>query len=437
MKLNLVSKKLKFAVVFASTLLVQGAYAITDANVDEAFFPYKNGFPTFPGLKPGMVINKGNVDQFKDILGPAQFKLIKDGWFEIPVGQTFDMPLPKAFIDATKQHADKVKLGATISDYVAGRPFPLQPVKSDARAGEKLAWNFKYGLNWGDNGISFPFYWRYINANTGAVERTIKFEFHFLNFKHRISNPPIPEITPNPSQLYRGTYVKVHDPIDLKNTQLLLQRYEDDGKLDDGYLYLGFQRRVRRLATGQVTDSFLGSDLMIEDFEGYNGRVSDYKWTYIETKNALMPYYKHSEMKLDPEFKDPDGYGYIGATGKGKCFPDVTWQLRKVYVLEGRPVNPGHPVSKRVIYLDAQIMTPSISTVYDRKGEIWKAFAIGKAHPDFHLPINKGSGIPLDDSGTMVDIQSGHCTMIRFRGEIDPAKNPPTLFQVQNLRGGD
>jgi Protein of unknown function (DUF1329). len=117
--------------------------------------------------------------------------------------------------------------------------------------------------------------------------------------------------------------------------------------------------------------------------------------------------------------------------------PDITWQLRKVHVLEGRPAEAGHPVSKRLIYLDAQIMTPSISTIYDRKGDIWKAFTIGKAHPDFHLPVNKGSGIPLDDSGSMVDLQANHCTMIRFRGEIDPAKNPATLFQVQNLRGGD
>ncbi|TBR15634.1 MAG: DUF1329 domain-containing protein, partial [Rugosibacter sp.] len=244
--------------------------------------------------------------------------------------------------------------------------------------------------------------------------------------------------TPNPSQLYRGTYVKVNEPLDLKNTQLLIQAYEDDLKRSDAYLYLGFQRRVRRLATGQTTDSFLGSDLMIEDFEGYNGRVSDYKWKFIETKNALMPYYKHNEMKkFHPDFKEPDGYRFIGFTGKGNCTPDITWQLRKVHVLEGRPVDAGHPISKRLIYLDAQIMTPSMSTIYDRKGEIWKSFQIGKAHPDFHLPINKGSGIPLDDSGSVIDLQSNHCTAITFRGEIDPAKNPASIFQVQNLRGGD
>jgi hypothetical protein len=64
------------------------------------------------------------------------------------------------------------------------------------------------------------------------------------------------------------------------NTQLLIQRAEDDLKLDNSWMYLGFQRRVRRLATGQTTDAFLGSDVMIEDFEGYNGRVSDMKWTF-------------------------------------------------------------------------------------------------------------------------------------------------------------
>ena len=78
------------------------------------------------------------------------------------------------------------------------------------------------------------------------------------------------------------------EPQDLKDTQLLIQRNEDDLKLDDAYLYLGFQRRVRRLATGQTTDAFLGSDLMIEDFEGYNGRVSDMKWRYLGSKNIRV-----------------------------------------------------------------------------------------------------------------------------------------------------
>ncbi len=416
------------------------ASAATETELDNAFHPYKKGFPAFPGLNPGLVINKANVDQFKDALDPANYQLVKDGWYEVTAVPTIDFPNAKGYVEATKAHSGSVKLGGKngeISGYVAGRPFPEEPDLKDPRAGEKLAWNFKYGINWGDNAAIYPFYWRYRNATTGQVERTIKFNFHFLNFKHRNDHPPIPEVTPNPSQLFRGIYVQVLEPQDLKNTQLLIQRYEDDLKLDDAYLYLGFQRRVRRLATGQTTDAFLGSDVMIEDFEGYNGRISDMKWTFLGTKNILMPYYRATDVKRTDEFKDPDGYKFIDVGGKGNCMPTIGWQLRKVHILQAEPVNPNHPISKRVIYLDAQVFGASRTLIYDRKGELWKSWMIGKAHPDFHLPINKGTGIALDDSFSMIDVQAKHCTTGQFKGQVDPNLNPPSLFQVQNLRSGD
>ena len=48
---------------------------------------------------------------------------------------------------------------------------------------------------------------------------------------------------------------------------------------------------VRRLASVKITDAFLGTDLMIEDFEGYNGRVSDYNWEYGGTRDLLLPFF--------------------------------------------------------------------------------------------------------------------------------------------------
>jgi len=321
---------------------------------------------------------------------------------------------------------------------VAGRPFPEEPRLDDPRAGEKLAWNYKYGVNWGDNASINPFYWKYRNMNTGQVERTLKFQFHFLNIKHRVKDAPVPEVSPNPSNLFRAIYVKVNEPQDLKNTQLLIQRYEDDTKLDDAYLYLGFQRRVRRLATGQTTDAFLGSDLMIEDFEGYNGRVQEMKWSYKGTKTMLLPMWNHNELKLTDEFKEPDGYKYVDFGGQGGCFYKGAYQLRKVYILEAVPVNPNHPVSRRTFYMDAQLqnVNGAIET-YDRKGEMWKIWSVGKSHADQHLPLNKGAGIGIDDAYSMVDIQARHCTTGQFKGQVDYKQNPPSLFQVQNMRGGD
>lgn len=415
------------------------AHAATEADLEKSFFPYKSGVPSFPGLSTGTTINKGNVEQFKDALDLGMYQVIKNGWYELKVGKTTSFDPDKFYVEATRKNLGKTKLGPNTGDiegFVAGRPFVEEPSLSDPRAGEKLAWNFKYGINWGDNATITPFYWKYRDLQTGKLEKTLKLSFGFLNLKHRVQHAPVPEVTPNPSNLFRGIYLKVLEPQDLKNTQLLIQRYEDDQKQDDAYLYLGFQRRVRRLATGQQTDAFLGSDLMIEDFEGYNGRVADMKWSFKGTKTILMPFYNHNEMKLTDEFKETDGYKYVDFHGQGGCFPDVTWQLRKVYVLEAVPVA-ASPIGKRVLHIDAQVSSINRTLVYDRKGELWKSWTIGKSHPDAHLPINKGTGIAIDDAFSMVDVQTKHCTTGQFKGQVDPKQVPPAMFQVQYMRGGD
>ncbi len=432
-------KQLSLALMTAG--LASAAFAATEADVEASFNPYKNGMPSVAGLAAGTVINKANVEQFKDALAVGIYKMIKEGYYEVKVGATTQFEMNKAYVEATKKNLNTAKLGPNngdITGFVAGRPFPEEPDLKDPRAGEKLAWNYKYGVNWGDNAAIYPFFWKYRNMETGELERTIMMNMHFLNFKHRVQDAPVPEIGPNPSDLFRAIYVKVLEPQDLKNTQLLIQRYDDDQKLDDAYLYLGFQRRVRRLATGQTTDAFLGSDLMIEDFEGYNGRVSDMKWTYKGTKNVLLPMWNHNDLKLTDEFKDRDGYKYVSFGGKGECFFDGTWQLRKAYVLEATPVNANHPVAKRVFYMDAQLGNLNGAVeVYDRKGELWKVWTVGKSHPDHHLPLNKGTGIGIDDAFSMVDVQSKHCTTGQFKGQVDPKLNPADMFQVQFMRGGD
>ena len=224
-----------FALVLVAS--IGAAHAASDTDVvDRSFNPYKDGFPAFPGLSAGITINKSNVEQFKDILDAGLYLTVKNGWDELHIGPTTQFEMNKHYVEATAKSVGSAKLGAQngeIAGFVAGRPFPEEPSTADARAGEKIAWNYKYGVNWGDGAAIAPFYWKYRNMNTGQVERTIKFNFHFLNFKHRVEHEPLPEITPNPSNLFRGIYLKVLEPQDLKDTQLLIQRNEDDLKLDD------------------------------------------------------------------------------------------------------------------------------------------------------------------------------------------------------------
>ena len=409
-------------------------------DVEKSFYPYKDGAPSFAGLEPGKtVIDQTNADQFKDILVPHIYDNIKAGWQTIRVGETTSFELHPNYIKATREAVSNPPTldgNGIVQNFIAGRAFPQEPDAGDPDAGVKMAWNYQYGYNWGDNATIGPFWWSFKNLDTGKVERLIKFDFHFLNWKHRVNQPPVPEFQNNPAELFRSIYARVHEPFDIRNTQLLIHRYKDDLKRDDAWLYLGFQRRVRRLATGQTTDSFLGTDIMIEDFEGYNGRVSDYTWEYIETSNRLVPFYNHNDQNLEADIpdNDPDGYRFVKYTGQGGCFPDVTFQLRKVYLLRGKPKDPNHPLSIRDMYIDSQTYTIPASAYYDRKGDLWKQQIICQAHSDAHLDINKGGGVSLDDCAHVVDVQARHCTTLQFKGVNDPADNPPKLFTVQNLR---
>jgi hypothetical protein len=415
------------------------ANAATLVDVENSFYPYKNSTPSFNGLVAGVIISPTNVDQFKEILDPAIFQNIKDGWFEMRVGETTSFDLHEAYVQATRDGIGKVSLGdktGQINGYVSGRPFPEEPVLNDPRAGEKLAWNFKYSYNSGDSGALYPLYSKYRDMIKNSVERTLVVNYHVINFKHRVRQAPIPDITPNPSDIFHASYQRVLEPYDVGNTQLLIQRAEDDLKLDIAWIYLGFQRRVRRLATGQTTDAWLGSDYMIEDFEGYNGRICDMTWTYKETRNLMMPFFKHNSMVLDTETHkdDPEGFQVVSFCGKGNCYPNVTWQLRKVHVVEAVPTDPNHPLSKRVLFYDAQTSTIPRSNIYDRAGRLWKIFIIGLSHADYHLAQNKGTGTAIPDGSTMIDVQANHCTTGQFKAINDPSLCPADMFSVQALR---
>jgi len=423
------------------TCLLLGASLAQAADVPEAviqqsFHPYANWTPEFPGYTPGITVNQQNADQFREILDEGLYHFLKENWVEIKTAPTTEFPLSEKYVDASRRNAGvALAENGTLVNYTAGRAFPAEPDASDPNAGQKLVWNYQYGFNSGDSETIYPFWWTFRNAKTGKVERTIKFEWHFLNFMHRVDFEPTPAYADNPGGIFRGIYSLVKEPFDLANTQLLIHRYQDDTRRDDAWLYLGFQRRVRRLAAGQTTDAFLGTDLMIEDFEGYNGRVTDYTWEYAGTRNLLLPFYNHNEMALSAEPADePDGYRFVDVHGQGNCFPKVTYQLRKTYTLIGKPKDSNHPIGRRVINLDAETMTMASLITYDRKGDMWKWFPIGKTHSDNHHPANAGKGVALDDYAVVIDIQAEHCTTLQFKSIITDDVNQPGLFNVQQLR---
>ena len=132
---------------------VTAAAEVTDEQFEYSFHPYKQGgFPQVGGIKEGMTINASNIDLVKDYIDPGNYKLIKDGWWEMKVGPTYDYELHPLYIAASKVNKNIGIENGNLTNFVSGRPFPYKPDIKDPLAGEKLLWNFQYGSSWGDMG---------------------------------------------------------------------------------------------------------------------------------------------------------------------------------------------------------------------------------------------------------------------------------------------
>lgn len=410
------------------------AFAATDAEIDAFFHPYAKGFPSAPGVKEGVVIDKGNVDQFKDVLAPRVYDQIKAGNSTITVGKELTAAAPAGFVAASKKTAAKVKVQfgkGKIEGYEGGMPFPYEPSASDPNAGEKLAWDNRYSLEIPDDITIGPFVWEYRDGNTGKINRTVDFDPAYVsNTGFRTINKP--ENLPGSDEFFNLLMLAVKSPQDLKDTAVLFKRRVDSSRDDDGQLYLGFQRRARRLSTSATTDPFLGSNVMIEEFRGFNGKVSDFNWKFIGTKNLLTPYYAHKDAKLRDDYKTAD-WRMPAFAGKGQCWAAVPWSLRKVYVVEMTPKRADHPISRRTLYFDAESFHGNLSEVYDRKGEFWKLWMIGVGHPSGQLPAVGKKGVWTWDSGSMIDVQAAQCTTLNFRvTSLDPI--PPSKYTIEYIR---
>src|SRR5262249_46622203 len=118
---------------------------VSPAVMQQIFYPYANGMPSANRLASGTTIAKDSWEAAKDYLPPEILERIKAGEFAFTVQETTNLPVSEAYIEATKQHAEQVKIGTDgeLEGYVAGLPFPvLDP--ADPQAGVKAAWNLRY-----------------------------------------------------------------------------------------------------------------------------------------------------------------------------------------------------------------------------------------------------------------------------------------------------
>lgn len=96
-------------------------------------------------LTPGITLNQQNWQLAEQALPAEILRLLQAGDFTITVQATTDVPIRTSYVTATAANFQTVALngGYKIDHYQGGRPFPvIDP--NDPRAGERVAWNFRY-----------------------------------------------------------------------------------------------------------------------------------------------------------------------------------------------------------------------------------------------------------------------------------------------------
>lgn len=103
-------------------------------------------------------------------------------------------------------------------------------------------------------------------------------------------------------------------PADIRGTAFLNFDWNDLDRDDDSWLYLPSLQRVKRLATSDTSDSFLGSDFTYADFNGLQIEWYDYSFIndseVVDGEDCWV-----IEVTAKPEFKDEaeDATGYSRA----------------------------------------------------------------------------------------------------------------------------
>jgi hypothetical protein len=317
------------------------------------------------GLKEGDVISEANLERYRDLLSQGVQWAAVYGW-RIPITGYKRVVPPRRYREATEKYSGQVRLGPgglLLESYVAGMPFPnIDP--NDPQAAVKIMWNFQYRFEYTDDLLV-----KNVLSHTGTisrsgpmnVERILLVEANArMSYIGRLFIDPKPRM-PNPENVfYKDSSHPVLEPFDLRGVGLTSYRYLDAGKADDSWTYVPQLRRVRRLSTAQRSDALFGQDTDADSFYGYNGHVAWMNYRLLGQRVLLAV--THGQ-NVFPKFQEPEDW-----------VPVDVWEPRPFWVVEATAKVPQYAYGKRIIFIDQEGWTVPLSDIYDRAGQLWKAW---------------------------------------------------------------
>ena len=303
-------------------------------------------------------------------------------------------------------------------DFIEGIPFP-EIDSNDPKAATKIVFNhFYHGYTQGN--IDWPLTIRWVGR--GGHERSVDMSFKQLP----MDGLPSTKENANKQNVERHTILQITAPFDIAGTNILLWRYRD-ARPDSTFAYVPAIRRIRRMSPSNRSDSYVGSDLCVDDAWTFDGKVSAFTWKLLGKKEGLLPFVYKTVQPLSNE-------GVVWTTTKrtprlemnfdtkgaqnAPWFPSektpLVWVKRPVYVLELTATDPYYNYGRQQLWVDAgNSLITVFKVIYDRADAYWKNVWLvfgGFADEDDSMRLM------IPNFMLAIDDRSDHATLIHTLG---------------------
>ena len=327
----------------------------------------------------GTIVNFDEIDSLKPWIAPGFFDEFQFPEVTVEIQETANYLMHQSYIDTTERFKGQPSIGTdgSLENYMAGQPFSEEQIAAadPSTGGYMLAWDQihrwqYYGYKIDELTMS------YISPSTtgvpldpesglaggGNLDRSLTQSFHrvYLNKLAMLPEDSYQvEVPDSDTRLFKD-FMEFLDPFNVKGTKFVVERMLDPHADDQVNSYFPTERRVRRISAQERADSFMGATGTLDDFEGFSGRVLDYKWTYMGKKDILNV--ADTKHEIQRTF------------GPQSRLADDRWQVRDCHVVEVKSVWEGHPYGSRILFVDAETFSITLVLVFNHDAVLWKTF---------------------------------------------------------------
>ena len=387
-------------------------------------------------VKPGDIITPNNASQVEGLVSPGNYILVKQG-MTMKIVPTGHLDWPPPYKDATERNSPQVSLSSDgeLKGYAAGLPFPLVDA-NDPDAATKIMWNYAFRPTHTDDldarGLEA------VSHRAGSANELEHFTFGHLGFYNSIGRTEVAPMPIDPDLMKTGIVSRrgafpILEPAEMRGAGIVAERYAIPGFDDAVWEYSSATRRLRRLPTTELSDTFgvaadgsagtqsggasgattYGSTWDPNSADGFSAKIEDYNYRLLGERSMLASV-EAANSPAQPCDSD---------SGRTVC-PE-NWEMRHLYVIEAtakpRTLLGGNVIiPKRVLYIDSEGWFMTASDQFDNNGQLWKTLAIFHAYRDRALPNSAVAIWPFkrifETALVDEDVTSGFSTVVYSPG---------------------